>query len=73
MQRCCKTMQKLLGNEARILSSKDLVDAEIAYVRSTAPIDFIFGWARPSLLYRFRRRLPNTLHGSPTICHSLQR
>jgi putative ABC transport system permease protein len=36
-------LQILLGTEARIVSREELVEDEIAYVRSTAPIDFIFG------------------------------
>ncbi len=36
-------LRPLLGDEARILTRDQLVEAEIAYVRSTAPIDFIFG------------------------------
>ncbi|MDX1944683.1 MAG: ABC transporter permease DevC [Pirellulaceae bacterium] len=38
-----KRLQPLLGAEARIVTRQALVDAEIAYVRETAPIDFIFG------------------------------
>ncbi len=36
-------LRPLLGEEARILTRDQLVAAEIAYVRETAPIDFIFG------------------------------
>lgn len=36
-------LRPLLGEEARILTRDQLVEAEIAYVRETAPIDFIFG------------------------------
>jgi putative ABC transport system permease protein len=38
-----RRLQGLLGTEARIVTRQSLVDAEIAYVRETAPIDFIFG------------------------------
>ncbi len=36
-------LRPLLGEEARIMTRDQLVEAEIAYVRETAPIDFIFG------------------------------
>ena len=38
-----RRLQKMLGTEARIVPRDELVEAEVAYVRSTAPIDFIFG------------------------------
>ncbi|MEL7058397.1 MAG: ABC transporter permease DevC [Acidobacteriota bacterium] len=36
-------LQELLGREARILSRNQLIEEEIAFLRSNAPIDFIFG------------------------------
>jgi putative ABC transport system permease protein len=33
----------LLGHEAKVLTRQELIDAEIAFVRKHAPIDFIFG------------------------------
>lgn len=42
-RKAAKRLQVLLGTEAKIVPRDELVDAEIAYVRSTAPIDFIFG------------------------------
>lgn len=42
-QAAAQRLQKLLGTEAKIVTREDLVNAEVAYVRSTAPIDFIFG------------------------------
>jgi putative ABC transport system permease protein len=42
-KKAAQRLQNLLGAEARILPREELVDDEIAYVRSTAPIDFIFG------------------------------
>jgi putative ABC transport system permease protein len=39
----CLRLQSLLGSEAKIITRGDLIDAEIAFVRTVRPVDFIFG------------------------------
>ena len=36
-------LQRLLGHEAIIMTQQSLVDAEVTFLRTNAPIDFIFG------------------------------
>ncbi|RPI89767.1 MAG: DevC protein, partial [Planctomycetaceae bacterium] len=38
-----RDLAPLLGAEARIVTRQELIDAEVAFVRESAPIDFIFG------------------------------
>ena len=43
VQQVLKEVRPLLGEEAKILTQPDLVASEISFVRTNAPIDFIFG------------------------------
>lgn len=38
-----RELRPLLGKEATVLTQPELVDAEILFIRQTAPLDFIFG------------------------------
>lgn len=37
------SLRQYVGNEAKVLTRDELVDAEIVFIRENAPIDFIFG------------------------------
>jgi putative ABC transport system permease protein len=41
--RVARELRPLLGDEARLLTRDELIAAEIAFFRATAPVDFIFG------------------------------
>lgn len=36
-------LQRLLGEEARVMTNQEMIASEIRFMRETAPIDFIFG------------------------------
>lgn len=38
-----RSIEPLIGHEARVLTREELVEKEIAFIRENAPIDFIFG------------------------------
>ncbi len=43
LQTVKRSIQPLIGNEAKVLTRDELIEKEIAFIRENAPIDFIFG------------------------------
>ena len=43
LQTVKRSIEPLIGHEAKVLTREELVEKEIAFIRENAPIDFIFG------------------------------